>query len=160
MTPSGPRVEHRSVEVSGMSDQWLSIRKTPEGVHLSLGKDWISGLRAVGFEYRRTGPFHLRFDLNRYLPAHPRSKPLDTQQQDARDLADGRMVEVSSVEIQYQRLCRQIIERAQRMEQAGGLWTLTVRLGRDWTCRVVPAERAGGLVLQVREPMLATGPER
>jgi hypothetical protein len=134
---------------------WTSIRKTSTFVHLSYGYATAT-LFAEDIRIRAADPFDVSIDLSKNL--RTRHKSVGTYV-DARELADGELRSLRSVQIDDERVIERIASHVQHLETVPAIWRLRVELeGSSWF-RIQPEVHGGqSLILQVLAIETSTTP--
>jgi len=133
-------------------DRWITARKGSTPLHLMYAHTFSNNVSADNTRVRTQQTLELRMDLNRNL----RKRNKDTGMYlDARDLADGKMRQLSLVQIDDGLIIDSI--RSCLGVDSPPEWLLTFELERDWRFVVRPefqkSHALQSLFLTVTQPL-------
>ena len=125
---------------------WRSLRKSGSPLHVGYGSTYSNNLIGKNFEYRVRESFEMRVDLSGNL----RSRNTECfSYVDARELADGAVLELRRVEILEDQVLENLSRAIEQIDDPTGSWLLIVVLDKEYRFEVRPEFRAGSLFLEV-----------
>ena len=133
-------------------DDWITLLKGDTHLYLEYNKDFTNNLDGYNIQIREKPEFEIRLDLSQNL--RKRNRQTNTYY-DARELADGAIAKLELLQLDHERILRDIARYLSNLPSKPDTWKLSLQLESDWSFVVTPEVKSFGqahsLFLRVRE---------
>jgi len=139
-------------------NEWIPLRRSGTHLHLSYDQTFTNNLSGYNIQLREKPEFEIWLDLSPNL--RKRNKQSNIYQ-DARELADGAIANLSLLQLDDERTLQAIAQSLLNLPNKPDTWKLTLQIERDWFFIVTPEvksfHRTNSLFLHVQD---AAGSEK